>query len=92
MMFLIKLVVIIYVLRELAEFVGEVLFDIEIENKLIRFSTFALAYMLSCNKCFAFWVTLAASGDLFIACLYSLLFTTIAFVENKIIDKKTKLK
>jgi len=77
---LIKLLIICYVLSDLANFIGELIDTIIVtKNKLLQVIKTLLVYLLSCSKCFSMWFSLVASGSLFIACLIAI---TIHFVKK----------
>lgn len=87
---IIKLLIISYVLSDLANFIGEVVSNYtNIKNKLLKLAILVFSYIMTCSKCSSFWITLILSGDLFISALTALLIDIIKRFEYKWI--KTKL-
>jgi len=79
---LLKTIVVAYALKSLGEFIGELLLTSseKIINYWGKLGMYLVSYLLSCNKCFAFWTSLILSGDLLIAGLTSII---IAFVGSE---------
>ena len=77
MIYIIKLLVIVWVLKDMAAFIGEIISDLEIKNKPLNAIRLLVAYVLSCERCFSFWFSLVWSGDIFIAAMISLVVSTI---------------
>lgn len=70
---IVKLVVICFVLKDLASFLGELISEIKVKKKYIRLPILLLSYILTCSdKCFPFWFSLILSGDLFISACVSI--------------------
>lgn len=87
---IIKLIVICYVLVDLTSFLGEVVVSIDgIKNKLLKLIQLLLGYLLTCNKCAGFWLSLILSRDLFISAVVALVVMILKEIEYKKI--KTKL-
>lgn len=83
-----KLLVICYVLSDLAQFIGELIDMVVLtKNKLLGVIKSLLVYLLTCNKCFSFWASLIWSGDLFIAASIGLLMGLIKHVTSIMIYK-----
>ena len=90
---LLQLLIICFVLSEMAQFVSELLYDllVQTKNKVIKLLLSFLTYVLSCPKCFTFWTSLVITGSLFTACLAALVINIVKSVEYKLIKKETKL-
>jgi hypothetical protein len=90
---LLQLIVICYVLSQMANFVSELVYELllETKNKLAKLLLSFFVYILSCPKCFTFWTSLLLTGSLFTACLAALLINIVNSVEYKLIKKETKL-
>ena len=87
---IIKLIVICYVLVDLTSFLGEIVVSIDgIKNKLLKLIQLLLGYLLTCNKCGSFWLSLILSRDLFISAVVALVVMILKEIEYKKI--KTKL-
>ena len=85
---IIKLLLIVYVLRDMASFIGEVISEWSIRLKsFLKSIVLVFTYVLTCNKCFSFWFSLILSGDLFVASLIALSMKVIGVIENKYIQK-----
>ena len=82
-MILFKFIIICYVLSSMSEFIGDILLEIEIKSKWLNIFRYFITYILSCNKCFSFWFTLIATGNLFLAAGVGII---IGFI-NKITEK-----
>jgi hypothetical protein len=86
----IKVLVIIWALKDMASFLGEIIYDIKIKNKILNVLKLILSYILTCSdKCFPFWFSLILTGDLFVSALISIMINYLAQIEYKY--KKTKL-
>ena len=88
---LIQIVVICYVLSDLAEFISGLVYELQFKRKWIKIIQNLLTYMLSCPKCFSFWFSLIFTGSLFIACLVAIIINIIKSVEYKLSKNKTEL-
>ena len=87
---IIKLIVICYVLVDLTSFLGEIVVSIDgIKNKLLKLLQLLLGYLLTCNKCSSFYLSLILSRDLFISAVVALVVMILKEIEYKKI--KTKL-
>ena len=87
---IVKLIVICFVLVDLTDFLGEIVISIDgIKNKLLKLLQLILGYLLSCNKCSSFWLSLILSRDLFISAVVALSVMILKEIEYKKI--KTKL-
>jgi hypothetical protein len=86
-----QLVLICYVLVDMAAFIAELIYPLgkAIKNKLgaIIFNLFI--YILSCDKCFSFWLTLIFTHNLFIACVIALITNLLKSLTYKF--NKTEL-
>jgi hypothetical protein len=79
-----KLVVILLVLSDLAEFVGG-LIDIVVPSKikLLGVIKSLVVYLLTCNKCFSFWFSLIWSGDLFASAVVAMSISFIMSIKSR---------
>lgn len=79
-----KLVVILLVLSDLAEFIGG-LIDIVVPSKikLLGVIKSLVVYLLTCNKCFSFWFSLLWSGDLFISAVVAMSISFIMLIKSR---------
>lgn len=79
-----KLVVILLVLSDLAEFVGG-LIDIVVPSKikLLGVIKSLVVYLLTCNKCFSFWFSLLWSGDLFVSAVVAMSISFIMSIKSR---------
>jgi hypothetical protein len=79
-----KLVVILLVLSDLAEFVGG-LIDIVVPSKikLLGVIKSLVVYLLTCNKCFSFWFSLLWSGDLFVSAVVAMSISFIMLIKSR---------
>jgi hypothetical protein len=85
----IKVLVICYVLSDLAEFLGEIVYEYDrVKNRFLKLIQMVLGYLLICSKCFSFWFSLILTGDLFISAVIGL---SVDFIKNKIKNIKTKI-
>ena len=84
-----KLLVIVFVLTDMAEFISEVIMSVERpKNKLLGVIYLGVGYVLSCSKCFGFWFSLIyTGGDLFTSASIALLINYIKMIEYKIKGK-----
>jgi hypothetical protein len=79
-----KLLIICYVLSDLANFIGELIDTIiTTKNKPLQVIKTLLVYLLSCSKCFSMWFSLAASGSLFLACVIAIIIHYLKKIEYK---------
>lgn len=72
-----------FVLTDMASFIAELLFSIELKKKSLRLIQNLLGYVFSCDKCFSFWFSLILMGNLFAACLIAIAVSTLKDVMNK---------
>lgn len=83
--------IVIFVLSDMANFLAEVLFTIQSRFKGVSLLQNLLMYVLSCRKCFGFWMGLIWTQDIFLASLTALIQLSIEkglqWVENKINQK-----
>ena len=79
-----KLVVILLVLSDLAEFVGG-LIDIVVPSKikLLGVIKSLVVYLLTCNKCFSFWFSLLWSGDLFVSAVVAMSISFVMLIKSR---------
>jgi len=86
---LIKTLIICYVLSDLAEFIGEIVYEYSnIKNRFLKLIQMVLGYLLICSKCFSFWFSLILTGNLFMSAIIGL---SVDIIKNKIKNNKTKL-
>lgn len=69
---LLKLNVLIFVLKDMAQFIAEVLYSLKTDSKGVSLALNALTYVLSCTKCFGFWFALIWTFDPFLAAVSSI--------------------
>jgi len=55
---LIQIVVICYVLSDLAEFISGLVYELQFKRKWIKIIQNLFTYILICPKCFSFWFSL----------------------------------
>ena len=82
---IIKYLIITYVLSDMISFIGELLSNYKPTNKILNLIILFLSYVMVCNKCSSFWISLILSGDLFIASLIAILSIIINKIEEKYI-------
>ena len=71
---ILKMLVITYVLSDLAEFISELInMLINTKKKSLGVIKSLIVYMMGCNRCFSFWFSLIMTGDLFIASTIAIL-------------------
>ena len=88
---LLQIILICYVLSDLAEFISGLVYEFTFKRKWIKIIQNLLIYVLSCPKCFSFWFSLIFTGSLFIACLVAIIINIIKSVEYKLSKNKTEL-
>lgn len=88
---LLQIGIISYVLSDLALFVSGLVHEMKFGSKALKLGQLLLTYILSCPKCFSFWLALIISGSLFLACLVQILINIIKSIEYKIRKGKTEL-
>ena len=71
-MLLLKLNVIIFVLKDMAQFIAEILFTLKTDSKVASLLLNGLTYVLSCTKCLSFWMGLIWTLDPFLAAVTSI--------------------
>ena len=82
---LLQLLVVCYVLVDMAKFVSEIVYElmVDVKHKVIRVGLSFLTYILSCPRCFSFWLSLIWTGDIFIACVMALVINLVKIIEYK---------
>ena len=86
---IIKIIVVCYVLSDLAAFLGEIVYEIGgIKNKVLKLIQMVLGYVLICDKCFSFWFSLIVTGDLFMSAVVAII---VDVIKNKLKNIKTKI-
>ena len=88
---LIQIVMICYVLSDLAEFISGLVYELQFKRKWIKIIQNLFTYILICPKCFSFWFSFIFTGSLFIACLVAIIINIIKSVEYKLSKNKTEL-
>lgn len=90
---IITYIIITWVLSDMALFVAELLFDWGkgIKSSGWKLLLSAVAYILSCPKCFSFWFSLVLGSSLIGACLVALSINILKEIEYKIKRGVTKL-
>jgi hypothetical protein len=90
---ILQLIVICFVLSDMASFISELLYDILVDtkNKVLKLILSFFTYILSCPKCFTFWTSLIITGNLLTACIAALAINIIKIIEYKLIKKETTL-
>jgi hypothetical protein len=83
-------VVVLFLLTELLEFIGNVIDLYSIKNKYINMFKRLLVEVLVCPKCSSFWITLIISQNIFLAAIVSLIIKYLKYLEEKIIKYKIK--
>jgi len=87
---LIKTLIICYVLVDLTSFLGELISEYSnIKNKVLKLIILVLSYIMTCEKCSSFWLSLILTGDLFISVVIAIVVKLVKEFEYK--NKKTKL-
>jgi hypothetical protein len=87
---LIKTLIICYVLVDLTSFLGELISEYSnIKNKVLKLIILVLSYIMTCEKCSSFWLSLILTGDLFISAVIAIVVKLVKEFEYK--NKKTKL-
>ena len=81
----IKLVIVAFVLKDLAAFIGEIILTLVdiVPNRFAKIGLYLVSYLLNCSKCFSFWLSLILSADLFTAALVALVVDIIAQLLTK---------
>lgn len=81
----VKLFIIVWVFKDLFEFIGGIIYDVKFKNKWVNIVKSFVAYILSCHKCSSVWFSLILSGgDLFMAALIGLLVQVLNIVFEKL--------
>jgi hypothetical protein len=87
---LIKVLIICYVLVDLTSFLGELISEYSnIKNKVLKLVILVLSYIMTCEKCSSFWLSLILTGDLFISAVIAIVIKLVKKFEYKI--NKTEL-
>jgi hypothetical protein len=87
---LIKVLIICYVLVDLTSFLGELISEYSnIKNKVLKLIILVLSYIMTCEKCSSFWLSLILTGDLFISAVVAIVIKLVKKFEYKI--NKTEL-
>lgn len=85
MLLVLKLIVICFVLVDLAQFFAELIDMITIKKiKLLGVIKSLIVYLLSCEKCFSFWFSLIWTGDLFLSSIIAISIWTIFKLKTKL--------
>lgn len=86
---ILKMILICYVLVDLTSLIGQILSTLPVKNKVLGVVKVLFEYLLTCEKCSSFWITLIITGDIFTSALVAISIKIIKMLENKFI--KTEL-
>jgi len=89
MIVILKMILICYVLVDLTSLIGQILSTLPIKNKVLGVIKVLFEYLLTCEKCSSFWITLFMTGDIFTSAVVAITIKIIKMLENKFI--KTEL-
>lgn len=80
-----QMTTICFVLSDLSQFIGSLLSEMRFmfKKKINAVIFNLLVYLLICNKCFSFWLTLIMTSDLFIASVVAIAINIIKKIEYK---------
>lgn len=86
---ILKLIVVAFVLADLASFIGEILLTfVEMtESRYGKIAIYLMSHLLSCSKCFSFWFSLVLGGDLLTAAIVGL---SVELLRQYFNSKKTQ--
>jgi len=89
---ILKLLVICFILSDLASFIGE-LIDMSIitKKKSLGVIKSLSVYLLTCPRCFSMWFSLIWTGDLFTAASVAGIIFILIEIWNRLKIKETKL-
>jgi hypothetical protein len=87
---LFKLFIICFVLTDMASFIGELINELEVKRRVLKIIKHLVSYVLTCPRCFTFWLSLIMTGDLFISASLSLLINLAKELQYKL-KSKTEL-
>jgi hypothetical protein len=84
---LLKWIVIGFVISGMSEFVSELLYEFVSDklNKLVRLLLSLVIYILSCPKCFTFWMIVILTGDVLGACVAAYVVSGLKKIEYKLV-------
>lgn len=90
---ILQLITICFVLSDMASFISELFYDILVDtkNKGVKLLLSLFAYILSCPKCFSFWLSILFTGSLFTAALVALTINILKWLQYKYVGGETKL-
>ena len=93
MIYIIQLVIITVVLKDLAAVVGELVLTVvdSVSNRFGKIALYLLSYLLNCPKCFSFWFCLLLGADLFTSALVALSISLILTITDKYLNTTTLL-
>lgn len=83
---ILKMITICFVLSDLGEFLGTLFSETKIvfKNKIWAVIFNLIVYLLICNKCFSFWLTLVMTGNLFVASVVAIVINYLKKLEYKL--------
>ena len=89
MIAILKLFTIMFVLSDLANFLGGLLGDIRptFKSRLLAIIYNLVVYLLMCPRCFTMWTTLIMTGDLFTSAVVAIAVNIAKWFEYKYIKK-----
>ena len=82
---ILRVVLIAIALIPLGGFIGEALFTAKSKNNYLNLGLMLIGFLLSCSKCFSFWIGIALTQDLFLASVVSLTVAGIDYVKDRFI-------
>jgi hypothetical protein len=85
---ILKLIVICFILSDLANFIGEVIAMYQPQKKVAQIAILFITYILTCPKCFSFWFSLIMTGDLFQSAIIAIMINLLDILNKK---RKTQL-
>ena len=69
-----KIIVISFVLKDLFVFIGDILSELVFKRKWMNIINSLIVYIMSCEKCSSFWISIILSGgNLLVSSIVSLL-------------------
>lgn len=86
---ILKMILICYVLVDLTSLIGQILSTLPVKNKVLQIIKVLFEYLLTCEKCSSFWITLFMTGDIFTSALVAIIIKVIKKIEDKF--SKTEL-
>lgn len=87
---LFKLFIICWVFKDLFEFIGGFISEIEIKGRWLGITKYLISYVMMCHKCSSMWFSFILTGDIFLSALVALSINYLSEVEYKY-KSKTEL-